>query len=140
MKARGFPSGWARGLWVLGAFLLIAGGKVAFSAEQLEGELAVSVAPFDAAAPTFRADILPVFQARCAHCHGPTRMRHEDFTNYQTVVSMKEQIYDTVVVKKNMPIGMRLPPDAVNMIATWIQNGMPEGEAPANPAPLAELE
>jgi uncharacterized membrane protein len=116
-----------------GTVLLIAGGNLATANEENFAEEAMEASSFSATAPTFYADVQPVFKARCTTCHGAGKMRPSDYTDYNTVVSMKDQVYQRVVVQKNMPIGMHIDPNTLAMINTWFTNGLPAGDPVATP-------
>ena len=94
-----------------------------------------------AAAPTFEADILPIFVSKCVMCHGS--LGGWDASSYEKVMTsgdnapvvipgdpdgsilaqklLNKQTFGTV-----MPPGSKLPDDEIELILAWIAAGAPE--------------
>ncbi|MGZ3741442.1 MAG: hypothetical protein ACXVB9_18830 [Bdellovibrionota bacterium] len=89
-------------------------------------EDAMFVPDVTATPPSFAKDIQPIFKARCTMCHGPGKMRPEDFSNYQTAVGMKEALVQRVLTKKDMPMGVKLDSAALSLIDAWVKAGTPQ--------------
>lgn len=85
--------------------------------------------------PTFLADMKPIFEARCAACHGSGKMNPKDWLDYSVALANKDLIFQRVVVQKNMPMGAPLEAKDLELVAAWVKGGAPEGKASPNPAP-----
>ena len=88
-----------------------------------------------AGAPTFRRDILPIIQAKCALCHGPGRANPRDWSDYATIVALKAAIDRRVWEVRDMPMGGGLDEEQRKLFHRWIQEGAQEGTSPDAPAP-----
>ncbi|NUM88726.1 MAG: hypothetical protein HUU37_05950 [Bdellovibrionales bacterium] len=126
-------------LWLLLGLLALAGcsgpsmpveetGKATGGASQEEG----------AVGPAFLADIKPLFQTRCAACHGPGKMNPKDWLDYSVALAGKDLIFQRVVVQKNMPLGAPLEARELELVAAWVKAGAPEGGGEKAPAPQPE--
>lgn len=92
---------------------------------------------------TYSKHIAPVFQDHCLECHRPGRIGPFSMTSYDELVGWGEMIKE-VVTEGRMPPwhanpefghfsnDIRLTADEKKLIATWVDNGCPEG----NPADL----
>lgn len=68
-------------------------------------------------------DVEPVFQKRCVGCHTTAATGTLDWSDYQTVFALKEQIYLRVVTLKNMPMYSKMPQEERDLISLWIEQG-----------------
>lgn len=89
--------------------------------------------------PTFSGNIEPIFQARCAICHGPVAPSMGlDLTSYASAEKLhmwvpKDPQQSLLILKLNgtvppqMPLGgPYLPKGAIQTIANWIKEGAPD--------------
>ncbi|MCO8124376.1 redoxin domain-containing protein [Stieleria sp. TO1_6] len=88
---------------------------------------------------TFNRDIAPLLNKHCVECHRPGEIGPMELTDYDEVVGWGQMILE-VIDQGRMPpwhadrsvghfVGERhLPPKARNTIATWLDNGMPQGD------------
>jgi cytochrome c1 len=67
-----------------------------------------------------------VIQPRCAICHS---MGGAGFncSNYQSVVSMINQVQDRAITKQSMPTDSPLTPYETALLQAWIAEGYPNG-------------
>lgn len=95
---------------------------------------------------TFYKDVLPVLQTHCQSCHRPDQVGPFSLTNYKQAARWAETSLEEMKAKRMPPwkpaantllAGDRaLPEAAVKTFATWIEQGMPEGDPKdAPPAP-----
>ena len=73
---------------------------------------------------TFK-DVQPIFEKRCANCHGhaSTGAIFIDFTNYEVVFEKREELHLRVVELKNMPMYSAMPQAERDLIDLWIRQG-----------------
>lgn len=92
-------------------------------------------------AVTFLRDIQPIFKKSCSACHNEGSAV-PNWNNYAVSFAKKDRLFDRVVVKKDMPLGMPMSDDERALVATWIKTGAPEGiaEAPRPPAQVVKPE
>ncbi len=76
---------------------------------------------------TFK-DVQPIFEKRCANCHGhaSTGALFIDFTNYEVVFEKREELHLRVVELKNMPMYSAMPQAERDLIDLWIRQGAAE--------------
>ena len=100
---------------------------------------------------TFHKDIMPVLQAKCQVCHRPNNMAPMSLMTYQEVRPWARSIKNKVVAREMPPwhidknVGVQrfkrdhsLSDAEVQLIATWVDNGAPQGN-PSDAPPPAEL-
>lgn len=99
------------------------------------------------AAPSFKADVLPIFQEHCAMCHGPGGVGNSsaalDLTTYKGVRSgsiggvvvipfhperskLIKTVKDNWASGKGLkmpPMGQQLTPKEIETISAWIKEG-----------------
>lgn len=89
--------------------------------------------------PSFKSDILPIFQTYCAGCHNSTTAGDGYiFTSYETITAKKfvpgdpgkTKIYEAITEDNDadrMPQAPnpRLSDDRIQLIRNWILNGAP---------------
>lgn len=95
---------------------------------------------------TYSNQIARIFQDHCLECHRPGRIGPFEMTSYDDVVGWGEMIRE-VVEQKRMPPwhanplhgqfvnDMSLSKKEEQLIATWVENGCPEGDPSDLPAP-----
>ncbi len=73
---------------------------------------------------TFK-DVQPIFEKRCANCHGhaSSGALFIDFTNYEVVFEKREELHLRVVELKNMPMYSAMPQAERDLINLWISQG-----------------
>lgn len=73
---------------------------------------------------TFK-DVQPIFEKRCANCHGHAAAGaiFIDFGNYEAVYNKREELHLRVVELKNMPMYSAMPQAERDLIDMWIQQG-----------------
>lgn len=71
-------------------------------------------------------DMRPLFEKRCSGCHANTTTGNVDWSDYQTVYSMKDEIYLRVVILKNMPMYTKMAQEERDLIKIWIEQGAQE--------------
>jgi hypothetical protein len=100
------------------------------------------------ASPTFSKDVAPILYSRCLECHRQGEAAPMAFTSYSEVRPWAKAIKQAVLTRKMPPWladphfgafrnDRRLPDDAIQTIAAWVDAGAPEGDpkqAPARPA------
>jgi mono/diheme cytochrome c family protein len=103
--------------------------------------LVASEAGTASAGPSFSADVAPIFQVRCAACHGT--MGGWDSSSYSTVMTsgnrapviipgdvqaslLASMLQGDPAAGMQMPPGGALPPSEVQTILDWIAAGAPE--------------
>lgn len=91
--------------------------------------------------PTFTADVLPIFQAKCSMCHGA--LGGWDSTAYESALNsgdhgpavvpgdverslLAEKVLGTQTIGTIMPPGGKLPDEETQIILDWIAAGAPE--------------
>ncbi|QDV43462.1 Thiol-disulfide oxidoreductase ResA [Stieleria neptunia] len=89
---------------------------------------------------TFNADIASILNEHCVECHRSGEIAPMALTDYDEVVGWGQMILE-VIDQKRMPpwhadpdighfVGERkMPQEARDKIATWLDNGMPQGNA-----------
>ena len=95
---------------------------------------------------TFTQDIAAIFNDRCVKCHRPGEIAPFTLTSYQDVLGWEDTILE-VIAENRMPPWFadpshgtfandaRLTEDQRQLIVTWIDNGMPEGDPADLPQP-----
>ena len=85
---------------------------------------------------TYISTIQPLFQNRCAMCHGSSAGAL-NWLVYSNVIQHKDAIYQKVVVDKTMPLGnaTHMTDDERATVGQWIQAGAPEGSSAPAPMP-----
>ena len=70
-------------------------------------------------------DVQPIFEKRCANCHGHAAAGaiFIDFTNYEVVFEKREELHLRVVELKNMPMYSAMPQAERDLIDLWIRQG-----------------
>lgn len=74
----------------------------------------------------FDRDVQPILQTSCTACHGKGKANPNDYTDYQTVLKNKDLFSDRLLVKKDMPMGGTLQQHSLDLITSWLVNGMPK--------------
>ena len=100
-------------------------------------------------APTFAKDIAPIFQKNCQQCHRPGSLGPMSLTTYQEVRPWARSIKNRVVLGEMPPyrydrhIGiqdlkddLRLSESEIEMIARWVDDGVPLGDPADLPPPI----
>jgi uncharacterized membrane protein len=72
---------------------------------------------------SFQRDIRPIFKAKCVMCHGSGKMNPNDYSDYNTALASKASINQRVVVRKDMPMGMKMDQSLRDMVGAWIRGG-----------------
>jgi mono/diheme cytochrome c family protein len=102
---------------------------------------APTVVPTEPTAPTFVKDILPLFNAKCAMCHGS--MGGWNGENYQNTIYsgdngpavipgdvdgslLAQKILGTQTTGLSMPPGSKMTDEEIQLILDWIAAGAPE--------------
>jgi hypothetical protein len=106
------------------------------------------VASQDGARPvTFHEDVLPLLQKHCQTCHRPDQIGPFSMLSYKDTRPWARAI-KRAVVSRTMPPWFADPQyghfnndrslkqSEIDTIATWVDNGAPEGDAARAPAPL----
>lgn len=77
---------------------------------------------------TYDGFVGPLFQSRCANCHGTGKQSAPIFTfsGYASVKANADRIKNAVLVKKSMPIGAALSPADLQSLQAWFDAGMPQ--------------
>src|SRR6516162_5030512 len=107
---------------------------------------AVAIGCAAAATPTFSKDVAPVLFSRCAECHRAGEAAPMAFTSYAEVRPWAKAIKQAVLTRKMPPWladphfgsfrnDRRLPEEAIQTIAVWVDAGAPEG----NPREMPQL-
>src|SRR5712664_645272 len=117
----------------LGAVLVCAGPALAADA---------------AKAPTFTRDVAPIFQAKCEACHRADSMAPMSLVTYQESRPWAKSIKARVAARQMPPwhidksVGIQhfqndrsLSDDQIETIVSWVDAGMPKGDAKDMPAP-----
>ena len=79
-------------------------------------------------APTYKANIAPLFQKYCAACHGDGS-DNGNLMDYATALSMKDAI-GSAIADGSMPMGSaskKITTDERSAIALWVAAGAPQG-------------
>ena len=100
-------------------------------------------------APTFAKDIAPIFQKNCQQCHRPGSIGPMSLTTYQEVRPWARSIKNRVVLGEMPPyrydrhVGiqelkddLRLSESEIEMIARWVDDGVPLGDPADLPPPI----
>ena len=100
-------------------------------------------------APTFAKDIAPIFQKNCQQCHRPGSLGPMSLTTYQEVRPWARSIKNRVVLGEMPPyrydrhVGiqelkddLRLSESEIEMIARWVDDGVPLGDPADLPPPI----
>jgi mono/diheme cytochrome c family protein len=76
---------------------------------------------------TYTGFVGPLFQTRCAGCHGPGRQSAPIFTfdGYASVTANAARIRNAVLVQKSMPIGTALSAAELQSLRAWFDAGLP---------------
>ena len=96
-----------------------------------------SAAAADSAAPSFREDVLPVFEQRCIACHGPQKPQQGlNLTDASAILrgggsgpaieigsSGKSLLLTKLVSGAMPPSGPRLPDEEIELIRRWVDEG-----------------
>lgn len=125
--------------WLPGALVLLAAGMALLP---VRGE---SQEP----APTFSADIAPIFQASCQACHNPegigpmSLMTYQDARPWAPMIKEQTQIRHMPPWHLDKEIGVQtfkndisLSDEEIELIARWADAGAPEGDPADLPPPL----
>ena len=99
--------------------------------------------------PTFAKDIAPIFQKNCQQCHRPGSLGPMSLTTYQEVRPWARSIKNRVVLGEMPPyrydrhVGiqelegdLRLSESEIEMIARWVDGGVPLGDPADLPTPI----
>ena len=98
--------------------------------------LSVSIHAETAPTPTFEADILPLFKARCFKCHGEKKRRADlDLRTIEAVLNggengraivpgaSKDSLLFELIVSEEMPPKEPLAADEIALVRRWIDSG-----------------
>ena len=108
--------------------------------------IALAGAAAAAAAPTYNSDIAPILYRNCATCHRPGEVAPFSLLTYQDAAKRAKQIA-AVTASRFMPPWKaepghgdfmnerRLTDQQIALIRDWADNGAPEGNPAAKPAP-----
>jgi hypothetical protein len=99
-----------------------------------------------AAVPTFNKDVLPILQVNCQQCHRPGEIAPMSLLTYTEARPWAKAIKAAVVSQKMPPwfadpnVGhfandRRLSEAQIKTLASWVDNGAPEGDLKDRPAP-----
>jgi mono/diheme cytochrome c family protein len=110
------------------------------------GERRRSVAPNSH--PTYSKEIVRIFQDHCQSCHHPGGIGPFSLTTYETTKPKAALIRFMTSMRRMPPVRLvegcgdfananHLAPAEINAIATWVQNGAPEGNRADLPKPLS---
>jgi peroxiredoxin len=95
---------------------------------------------------TYSKHIAPIFNARCVRCHREKEIAPFTLTSYDDVLGWEDTILE-VIADNRMPPWFanpehgqfandaRLSSEERELIATWVENGMPEGDPADLPQP-----
>ncbi len=95
---------------------------------------------------TFSKHMAPIFNARCVSCHRESEIAPFTLTSYDDVLGWEDTILE-VIDENRMPPWFanpdhgkfandaRLSEDEKELIRTWVDNGMPEGDVADLPEP-----
>ena len=99
--------------------------------------------------PTFAKDIAPILQKNCQQCHRPGSLGPMSLTTYQEVRPWARSIKNRVVLGEMPPyrydrhVGiqelegdLRLSESEIEMIARWVDGGVPLGDPADLPTPI----
>jgi hypothetical protein len=95
--------------------------------------------------PTFSKDVAPILYSRCLECHRQGEAAPMAFTSYSEVRPWAKAIKQAVLTRKMPPWladphfgafrnDRRMPDDAIQTIARWVDAGAPEGDPKQMPA------
>jgi hypothetical protein len=98
-------------------------------------------------AASFNKDVLPILQKNCQLCHRPGEVAPMSFLNYESTRPWAKAIKEATVSKKMPPWfadpqfgdfrnDPRLSEKEIKTLASWADNGAPEGDAGDKPAPI----
>jgi len=87
-----------------------------------------SVPDTSATAVTYANFVQPLFQNKCAGCHGPGRSSASiwAFNGLSSINSNADRIKDAVIVRKVMPLGGSLNAQELQSLKIWFDKGMPQ--------------
>ncbi len=71
-------------------------------------------------------DVEPIFSQRCSGCHANGPSGSVYWSDYKTVLAMKDEIYLRVITLRNMPMYTKMPESERNKIKLWIEQGAQE--------------
>ena len=97
--------------------------------------------PIDGSKLSFVSDIVPIVNNRCVMCHNKdSGDAMPNWLDYKITFAKKDKVFDRVVVKKDMPMGMEMPQNERDIFDLWIRNGAKEKPTPApSPSPTPTL-
>ncbi len=72
------------------------------------------------------SDVEPILSQRCSGCHANGPSGSVYWSDYKTVLAMKDEIYLRVVTLRNMPMYTKMPESERNKIKLWIEQGAQE--------------
>ena len=101
----------------------------------------------DPSAITFNKQVLPVLQKRCQGCHRPGEAAPFSMLTYRDARPWAKAMKEAVLTKKMPPWfadpayghfsnDRRLPPEEVNTLVSWVDQGAAEGDPKDAPKPL----
>ena len=111
--------------------------------------LAIGTTGLAGAVPTYNKDIAPILYQNCAGCHRPGEVAPFSLLTYQETAK-RAALIASVTKSRVMPPWKaepgygdfrdvrRLTDEQIALIQQWASNGVPEGDAPARGAVLAE--
>ncbi len=80
-------------------------------------------------APSFQADVEPIFASTCDQCHAPgAAVANKPLVDYDDVFRRRSAVLNQVYACTMPPpdAGVVLPPDARSMLLTWLVCGSPD--------------
>jgi peroxiredoxin len=94
---------------------------------------------------TFTKDIAPILNEKCVSCHRQGEIAPFTLTSYQDLLGWEDTILEVIADNRMPPWyadpthgkfanDARLNAEQQQLISTWVQNGMPEGDASDLPA------
>jgi hypothetical protein len=96
---------------------------------------------------SFHRDVLPIFRAKCQSCHRPGEVAPMSLLTYESSRPWAKAIKAAVLTRKMPPWSAdaryghfandpTLTPEEVRTLVAWVDQGAPEGDSNASPAPL----
>ncbi|MEN1682060.1 MAG: thioredoxin family protein [Planctomycetota bacterium] len=97
---------------------------------------------------SYSRDVAPILQLRCVECHRDGEIGPFTLTSYDEAAGWGEMMVE-VIRQQRMPPwhaspkhgefanDRSMPADEIETIATWVENGCPQGEAADEPTPRA---
>src|SRR2546427_1491842 len=108
--------------------------------------IAAAAAPNNSTTVTFTRDVLPILQQNCQGCHRPGEVAPMSLLSYTEARPWARAIKAAVVTRRMPPWfadpkyghfsnERKLTAEQIATLASWADNGAPEGDAKDRPAP-----